>query len=328
MIRTFIAKRILYFLIFFHSNQIISSYTVIDVYGLPEPKLVQDFVNDYQFKDDNVADYSKRPRFRDDNEIINRNGEKGLWNAFKKGVLKSYNYRNKLLVKRIVPHGMVPSGIEYDHKFNTAFKPLVRVHKTKTINQFFNDLKSKKYDGYENKDTKHENIIFMSPKDVKHKKFKVQNDLNDKDLIEPFETSKNDFDYKDKRLQKKIKDIRFAHLENKNNLDLKDKRLQLVKKIQKKIKGIKSESKRLSAYAKVINVLNNMLRSPQFVKSGEEHDTLAPDTEPKQDDMKTKKWIPHYPPWNYWTYKKTIHEDVCPGAQVKIGNMCIWVPPH
>ncbi|CAH2240378.1 jg26417 [Pararge aegeria aegeria] len=302
MSETLIIKRkLLYFLIYLHLNQTANSYKIIiDINDLLEPRLVKGIQNKAKF-DDTFAKYNiQEPRLQH-NGIKDEVEEENEPILFKKGK-QDNNYRNKILVKRIVPHGNAPSGVEYDHKYNTIYKPLIRVHKTKSINQFFSEVASKKTDDTLKKGLKHEKIIFVQPKDAEYKHF----NLNDGILLEPFQTYNND------------KGVR-------------DKRLKLLKQIQNKIKLIKPESKRVKAYAKVINALNN-LRSPQFEKSGEHNDPLAPGREtipePYEEIKSPEKWIPHYPPWNYWTYKKTIHEDVCPGTQVKIGNMCIWTPPH
>lgn len=89
-----------------------------------------------------------------------------------------------------------------------------------------------------------------------------------------------------------------------NNLDYDDYKLKLLREVQNKIRAVKSESKRLTAFAKALNVLNAMLRSPQLEMSGEANDPLAPGQQMLEKDDKekqSKKWIPHYPPWNYWT---------------------------
>ncbi|CAH2097378.1 unnamed protein product [Euphydryas editha] len=208
-------------------------------------------------------------------------------------LLKKYtnlnNYNNKILIKRIIPHGLKSTGLEYDYKYGTLYKPLIRIHKQKQ------DLSLE--------DKNRNGVSFIIKKEPKLNHFKLNKvDNIDQELLAPFRISPSENEF------------------------------EVLKKLQKVIKNIDSRTNRLKAYDKVIKVLNNMLRT-QFEKSGEDNDPLAPGKIilPEEREVVTEKqkvWIPHYPTWNYWTYKKTIHQDPCPGAQVKMGNMCIWTPPH
>ncbi|XP_050355956.1 uncharacterized protein LOC126777105 [Nymphalis io] len=200
----------------------------------------------------------------------------------------------KILIKRIIPHGMKPSGIEYDHKFKTFYKPLIRIHKRKQ------DKHIKDMNEYEIA-----SIIAKTPrKDLKLKETK--NYDIDSEMLKPFKLSKT---------------------------ELTGNEFEVIKNLKNIIKSIESRTQRIKAYDKVIKLLRNMLRSPQFEKSGEMNDPFAPGKKVLPVDreavtQKNKIWAPHYPPWNYWTYKKTLHQDVCPETQVKLGNICIWTPPH
>ncbi|XP_026331569.1 uncharacterized protein LOC113238935 [Hyposmocoma kahamanoa] len=42
----------------------------------------------------------------------------------------------------------------------------------------------------------------------------------------------------------------------------------------------------------------------------------------------TSPILPHNPIWNFWTYKKTLLIDECPGDQVRIGRVCVKTPEH
>ncbi|XP_046973721.1 uncharacterized protein LOC124540291 [Vanessa cardui] len=203
------------------------------------------------------------------------------------------NHYNKLLIKRIIPHGMKPSGLEYDTKFKTYYKPLIRIHKEK----------QNKY----SEDNNRNDIAFIVSNNPKLKHFELKNIKYDKDsvLLEPFKLSTS---------------------------EMSGSEFDVIKNLENIIKSIESRTQRIKAYDKVIKLLKNMLRSPQFEKSGEVNDPFAPGKVMSVDrdtaTEKNKVWMPHYPPWNYWTYKKNLHQDVCPGEQVKLGNICIWTPPH
>ncbi|XP_047540364.1 uncharacterized protein LOC125073548 [Vanessa atalanta] len=237
--------------------------------------------------DESISSEQNEIAFKDTNSYKTRTNTHHNEDHYKQNIEERQRilnkYYNKILVKIIIPHGMKPSGIEYDNKFKTYYKPLIRIHKQK-----------------QNEYLKANNEIKL-----KHFKLKEIKDDRDSDLLLPFKLS---------------------------TTKMTGNEFEVIKNIEDIIKSIESRTQRLQAYDKVIKLLKNMLRSPQFEKSGEVNDPFAPgkvlsvDGETVTD--KNKVWIPHYPPWNYWTYKKNLHQDVCPGDQVKLGNICIWTPPH
>lgn len=173
MIKTFTGKRILHLIIIFHLNKTKSAFKIIDVEDLPKPRLEQNFENNFVFKD-NPPKYR---RFFDYNEIEDENLKHR--NRFNSLNDEDNGFKNKILVKRKRPHGISPTGVEYDQMFDTVYKPLVRIHKTKSIiNQFLNEITP-------NKDTKHERVIFVLPNKPNYNKFKPNHNLNDQHLIQP-----------------------------------------------------------------------------------------------------------------------------------------------
>ncbi|KAG6457104.1 hypothetical protein O3G_MSEX010114 [Manduca sexta] len=67
-----------------------------------------------------------------------------------------------------------------------------------------------------------------------------------------------------------------------------------------------------------------------YTKSGEIHDPLMPGhlVEVETTTPLPKKWLPHYPYWNYWTYDNTLHDDNCPEDFLEMDGQCIEIPPH
>ncbi|CAF4860748.1 unnamed protein product [Pieris macdunnoughi] len=235
------------------------------------------------FKIDNIEDLKQFPKIL---ETINHDLSEHikLTPNPNKHVSKG-NFRNKILVKRKIPHGLDAGTYEYDDKFNTIYKPLIRLHKKINIGKKFDNALQQFEDKY----------------DVSNDKAETR-DTND---------VWNERAYIDKKLNTKAYDY-LVFVTKRNN--------------RKKKSNIKK--RRGLAYNEIMSALSNTLRA--YEKSGEANDPLAPGPKIPMDlhDGKGNNWMPHYPPWNYWTYKKTLHQDACPGSQVRIGNMCMWIPPH
>ncbi|CAG9571162.1 unnamed protein product [Danaus chrysippus] len=196
---------------------------------------------------------------------------------------KGKTFTNRILVKRVLPHDAPETGLEYDYRFKTLFKPLVRIHREKTLSH---DSGGEREDpSYDNDEQEMKNVHIINIDDER-----------EEPSLEPLGAGQYDGDvHRDTE-----------HKDAKNN--------------------------RLKSYNKIIYVLKDSLRSPYWGRSLESKDGQQKDGMYEFDEMysgnKSKQWIPHYPFWNYWTYKKAIHEDVCPEQQVKVGNMCVWFPPH
>ncbi|CAK1543632.1 unnamed protein product [Leptosia nina] len=84
--------------------------------------------------------------------------------------------------------------------------------------------------------------------------------------------------------------------------DTRERELSLLKEIRKLLKGVKSKSSKLKTYKKFMKPLMR-ISVRAFEKSGEANDPLAPSQKKLQDPVipEDKEWMPHYPPWNYWT---------------------------
>ncbi|XP_068625228.1 uncharacterized protein [Battus philenor] len=106
---------------------------------------------------------------------------------------------------------------------------------------------------------------------------------------------------------------------------------------QDKIQGLKNknefirtilknmQSNRLP-YNKPVKVTDDMIKSNLLRNLNVEPPPGGMSAVPEAP--KNIKWLPKYPFWNYWTYKKTIYQDECPGNQIAMGDLCVWVPPH
>ncbi|XP_032524121.2 uncharacterized protein LOC116775340 [Danaus plexippus] len=192
-------------------------------------------------------------------------------------------FTNKILVKRVLPHGAPQAVFEYDYSFKTLFKPLIRMHKKITLSD--DSGEERESPSYDRHGPKLGNVHIVNMHD-------------DREDPPPAPLGAGRY-----------------HGAVHRDTEPKD-----------------AESNRLKSYNKIIYVLKDNLRSPYWGRSLETKDGQSKDGLYEFDDIdsgnKSKKWIPHYPLWNYWTYKKSIHEDVCPEQQVKVGNMCIWFPPH
>lgn len=170
------------------------------------------------------------------------------------------NFRNKIMVKRNIPHGLDPGNYEFDDKFNTFYKPLIRVHKKINIGkanvqnalQEFEDKYDVSNDKTENRDS----------------------DWNERATHTDKKFNTNDYDYLVFVTKRKVDDG------------------QEIQKIKKKPR---------LAYSRIMPALGNSLRL--YEKSGEANDPLAPGPKIPMNihDGKEDDWMPHYPPWNYWT---------------------------
>ncbi|XP_047505950.1 uncharacterized protein LOC125050268 [Pieris napi] len=217
------------------------------------------------FKIDNIEDLKQFPKILE--TIQNHDLTEHIKLTPNNKHVSEGNFINKILVKRKIPHGLDAGTYEFDDKFNTIYKPLIRLHKKINIGKKFDNALQQFEDKYD-----------------------VSNDK-----AETRETNDvwNERAYIDKKWNTKAYDY-LVFVTKRNN-----------------------RKKKL-----------NTLRA--YEKSGEANDPLAPGPKIPMDlhDGKGNNWMPHYPPWNYWTYKKTLHQDACPGRQVRIGNMCMWIPPH
>ncbi|CAH0717619.1 unnamed protein product, partial [Brenthis ino] len=86
-------------------------------------------------------------------------------------------------------------------------------------------------------------------------------------------------------------------------ISLKDDKMNYFRELAEKIN---KRNKMVKIHNKLVDLIGSVLRSPQFEKSGEDNDMLAPGEKVVTDEYETKsekpkKWIPHYPPWNFWT---------------------------
>lgn len=183
-------------------------------------------------------------------------------------LMKKYTnlYNNKVLVKRIIPHSLKPTGLAYDYKYGTLYKPLVRIHKQKQLSSL--------------EDNNGNIVSFNIKNEPKLKHFKLNKvDNIDQELLAPFRMSKLENEMVAlKKLQKVIR-----------NIDSRTSRLKAYDKV-----------------IKVINSMLRQSTDTQFEKSGEDNDPLAPGKlifaeEGEAVTEKQKDLMQHYPAWNFWT---------------------------
>ncbi|CAK1590679.1 unnamed protein product [Parnassius mnemosyne] len=218
---------------------------------------------------------------------------------------QTLNGLNRILVKRIVPHGSETPNFVYDFKHRTYYKPLKRIHK---------NIKALDVHNKTNKHSVSNNYLhFITSKNKRNKlnNFK-SNSLKyyNEYLLQPFK-------YKSGKLYPKS---------STQEIEVITKRLKTLLSVLNLNKIVITEPQSITD--------DDTLRT-KYQKSGEINDPLSPGKSFQNGlngiettTERKKVWIPYYPPWNYWTYKKSIYQDECPDGQVAIGGMCIRTPPH
>lgn len=181
-------------------------------------------------------------------------------------LLKKYTnlYNNKVLVKRIIPRFLKPTGLEYDYKYGTLYKPLVRFHKQKQQSSF------------EDND---ENIVsYIIKNEPKLKHFKLNKvDNIDQELLAPFKMSQLENEIVALRKIQKIL----------RNIDSRTSRLKAYDKV---IKVINSMLRTNTQFEKS-GEDNDPLAPGKLIFTEEKEEVTE----------KQKVWMPHYPAWNFWT---------------------------
>ncbi|CAG4983318.1 unnamed protein product [Parnassius apollo] len=214
---------------------------------------------------------------------------------------QTLNYFNRILVKRIVPHGLETPNFVYDFKHKTYYKPLTRIHKNnKALDVYKKSNKHSVGNNY---------LHFITSKNKRNKLNNYQpNSLEyyNEYFLQPFK-------YKSGKLY-----------------------------LKSSIEEIEELTKLVKRLLKVLNLNKIVIKKPQpvdndetltrkFEKSGEAHDPLAPGKKFETSETTTERqkvWLPYYPPWTYWNYKKSVYQDECPGLLIANGRMCINTPPH
>lgn len=188
-------------------------------------------------------------------------------------------FGKSIFVKRIVPHGYQASNYEYDSKLNTLYRPLVRYHIRKPIDQQNRDILNDIESGQKGQDGFNDALVVLVKKDRNE-----DYDLSDQDR-EVRTTSRSDKDLL-RQIQKFL---------NTNVRKPKGKKRKLKKRFRGLLGSLKNG--------------NLDLRSMFVQKSGEEHDPYGPGKVPdylKSEEApppKPKFTMPKYPYWNYWTVK-------------------------
>lgn len=186
-------------------------------------------------------------------------------------------FGKSIFVKRIVPHGYRAKNYEYDSKLNTLYKPLVRYHIRKPIDQQNREIVDDVEPGQKERDALNDALIVLVKRDRNEDSDRSEQDhevrsSSDKDLLRQIE--------------------KFL---NKNRAKPKGKK----RKLKKRFRGLLSSLKK-----------GNMdLRTRFMQKSGEEHDPYAPGKVPEYlvseeaPPEKPKFTLPTFPFWNYWTVR-------------------------
>lgn len=154
----------------------------------------------------NVLKVLKNNEKRDVNALPHSFEEETRYNE--KGSTKKYDikdFRYKKLVKRIVPHGEEVQKLEYDEKFKTLYKPLIRVHKRKPN------------PGNDN-EHKHDLIYVLDDKEIKD----AGKLGNDQLLLQPFSTNSAEIQYLEKEVNEAdrrngLNNVDLNYMPNKQN---------------------------------------------------------------------------------------------------------------
>ncbi|CAH2056866.1 unnamed protein product, partial [Iphiclides podalirius] len=208
-----------------------------------------------------------------------------------------YGDLKRILVKRKVPHGFLAPEYEYDYKYNTYYRPLFRIHKSRETNTLpENAGESSIYSDNKNKLA----YIIMTSNDRKRKRIKPN--LHDSSPIHT--VSRNPKSH--------VKKSKQAFKDGKSYLDF------LLEYL----------SSTVSAPTMLSRYINKSPRSPIFGEQSDFTNSVRTVPDPEATKEKKQTWLPKYPLWNFWTYKKSIYQDECPGLQINVGGLCIRVPPH
>lgn len=233
---------------------------------------------------------------------LNENRHKQGRNVVSNLVTGKFNlidkFPNKMLVKRLLPHGYESSGIEYDKKYNSYYLPLVRIHGVKPRLVFKNvenrnrgrgnnlrivksllGFKDNKYGNRQTKEKRTETFEIVDRRPVFGKRYKLDDELLSPLKLQPRKVT----------FQTILSDIK-----------------AYIKKLR-----TKSEMRRLK-YA-VLSVLENY--SPDLelrtkVPANNELEKMY--EEMAQFDEHLKKKPKLYPPptsfWSYWTVSQSSSE--------------------
>ncbi|KAJ0171347.1 hypothetical protein K1T71_012897 [Dendrolimus kikuchii] len=254
---------------------------------------------------------------------------------------KLKNFDNKVLVKRIIPHGYAGGKYDYDSKFNTLYKPLVRVHKTRAVKDDNSDFMNKEFTfdrlNFEpNKDSKDKyTLIFMlkNSKDINpsiHDESNV-NIFSKSALLKPFDLKIPNSELITDDLNEGNQDIN----KDKASRVVKKEKLNTILKNGDIIRLNSTESTNIAnkeIYNIILGILGkkkrDKLRANMLItKSAEEEEEYRP---PKylfhvseEESNGKKPSMQHYPYWNYWTYDKGLYMDTCKGNLINVGGVCV-----
>lgn len=174
-------------------------------------------------------------------------------------------FNNKVLVKRLIPHGYRASNFEYDQKFNTFYKPLVRIHGGKP-ELIYREKESNNFD------RKPSNKQEKKLRDILYK---------DEELLQPFQMGPRKV-----TLRSILEDVitYASKLEASERRRLKYAILEILEnpKVYLRQQFATGSDERAIA--------NSVIKY-------EENGNGKP-------EKKQKKWLPDYSFWNYWTVTK------------------------
>ncbi|CAG4938534.1 unnamed protein product [Colias eurytheme] len=310
--------------------------SILRINNLPDLKLVEALIANFNNEQPNLFIIAQHKNRETDPEERNQNEN-----------LHNFN-RKKKLIRKIVPHTEDEGKIEYDYKLNAFYKPILRIHKKRlnfeennNDNAYENLFQGNKLNKdeviniaqnvYKELEEKYD-IIDSAEEDVVFRNDNLNvGSITNHQNFEPVNPHFDELNDGEIRITKQVnKNKQRPKYNNVNNNEVLQQ-LELLIDIYHHLNKIHSRSRKLKSYGKIMPTLKKIdsLRA-HFDKSGEDNDPLAPGNELGEDkpQKETKTWMPYYPPWNYWSYKKTIHQDICPGNQIRVDHMCIWMQPH
>ncbi|VVC94668.1 unnamed protein product, partial [Leptidea sinapis] len=264
--------------------------------------------------------------------------------------------KQQVLVKRVVPQDYVSKSLQFK-KYNAYYKPFLRLpqEEYENIKQGINNFYNKKTPKEEQESSKlkrtksdldfnkYKTSVLLNKVDENHNnnlKRKVRNELIEyiekntahKKVFNSFESKFDMSEDNDENINadSAIKNQQLSNLallviyksqpnrEHKANLKSKSvsKELKVLENIFKNIQKIRSMSTKLIKDDEM-----QILKNADILRenlSAEVNDPLATVNQYLNKEVKDEKK----------KYKKTIHQDVCPGDQVKMGPMCIRTPHH
>nr|XP_053618018.1 uncharacterized protein LOC128679656 isoform X2 [Plodia interpunctella] len=246
----------------------------------------------------NVIHGAKIVNFKIDNEYKNQIDESNLEKP-------NLDNLKRIFVKRMVPHGHESKDLEYDKKFNTYFRPLVRVHngkirsipipnvvpkqkeiKKSTLNELNGflgyDKLPKKNDDY-SKRIEEAVELFLRLKSLQNSP--VKRTPSENSVI--------------KKLYDKYKDVVFSMLDKQFGVDSAKKKEFLERAISK-IKKFKEKKDLFFTLSKAFTTLK-ALRTEEIQKIDIVKDSIFIDQEEINQTEAPKVDLPRFPYWNYWT---------------------------